>query len=312
MMNLIRFYNKNRHAIWITIVVIILIFGVMETLNNLSKNNTKDKSSSTNNSTTTYNKDNYSIISGTNMPNEVTSQSTNIIDSFIKYCNEKDINSAYNLLSNDCKQTLYPTEEEFKNNYVNKIFSSYRMYDKRAWVNTNSSYTYSIKITEDLLSTGGNKEDANIQDYYTLVKENGEYKLNINNYIGKEEINKTKAENGIEVYVIEKKTYIDYEIYTIKVKNNTQNEVILDSKEDTKTVYLKDTNNYNYIAFLNELSIDDLTIKSGMTRTIKIKFNKSYNPKNVEKSIVFTNIILNYREYLNNKNNQFAKIEIEI
>lgn len=312
MMNLIRFYNKNRHAIWITIVVIILIFGVMKTLNNLSKNNAKDKSSSTNNSTTTYNKNNYSIISGTNMPNEVTSQSTNIIDNFIKYCNEKDISSAYNLLSNDCKETLYLTEEEFKNNYVNKIFSSYKMYDKRAWINTNSSYTYSIKITEDLLSTGGNKEDMSIQDYYTLVKENGEYKLNINNYIGKEEINKTKAENGIEVYVIEKKTYIDYEIYTIKVKNNTQNEVILDSKEDTKTVYLTDTNNYNYVAFLNELSLDDITIKSGMTQTIKIKFNKSYNPKNVEKSIVFTNIILNYQEYLNNKNNQFTQIEVEI
>lgn len=312
MMNLIRFYNKNRHAIWIVIVVIILIFGVMETLNNLSKNNTKGESSSTSNSTTTYNKDNYSIISGTNMPNEVTSQSTNIIDSFIKYCNEKDINSAYNLLSNDCKETLYPTEEQFKNNYVNKIFSSYRMYDKRAWVNTNSSYTYSIKITEDLLSTGGNKEDMSIQDYYTLVKENGEYKLNINSYIGKEEINKTKSENGIEFYVIEKKTYIDYEIYTIKVKNNTQNEVILDSKENTKTVYLTDTNNYNYVAFLNELSLDDITIKSGMTQTIKIKFNKSYNPKNIEKSIVFTNIILNYQEYLNNKNNQFTKIEVEI
>lgn len=312
MNRLIRWYNINRHAIWITIVVIILIFGVMKTLNNLSKNNAKDKSSSTNNSTTTYNKNNYSIISGTNMPNEVTSQSTDIIDSFVKFCNEKDISSAYNLLSNDCKETLYLTEEEFKNNYVNKIFSSYKMYDKRAWINTNSSYTYSIKITEDLLSTGGNKEDMSIQDYYTLVKENGEYKLNINNYIGKEEINKTKAENGIEVYVIEKKTYIDYEIYTIKVKNNTQNEVILDSKEDTKTVYLTDTNNYNYVAFLNELSLDDITIKSGMTQTIKIKFNKSYNPKNVEKSIVFTNIILNYQEYLNNKNNQFTKIEIEI
>lgn len=312
MMNLVRFYNKNRHAIWIAIVVIILIFGVMKTLNNLSKNNTKDKSSSTNNSTTTYNKDNYSIISETNMPNEVTSQFTNIIDNFIKFCNEKDISSAYNLLSNDCKETLYPTEEEFKNNYVNKIFSSYRMYDKRAWINTNSSYTYSIKITEDLLSTGGNKEDMSIQDYYTLVKENEEYKLNINNYIGKKEINKTKAENGIEFYVIEKKTYIDYEIYTIKVKNSTQNEVILDSKEDTKTVYLTDTNNYNYVAFLNELSLDDITIKSGMTQTIKIKFNKSYNPKNVEKSIVFTNIILNYQEYLNNKNNQFTQIEVEI
>lgn len=312
MNSIIGFYNKNRHAIWITIVVIILIFGVIKTLNSSFKNNTKDNGSSTNNSTTTYNNKNYSIISGTDVPKEVTDESTNIIDSFIKFCNEKDISSAYSLLSNDCKETLYPTEEEFRNNYVDKIFTSYRLYDKRAWINTDSSYTYSIKITEDLLSTGGNKSDMGIQDYYTLVKENGEYKLNINNYIGKEEINKANKESGIEIYVVEKKSYMDYETYILKIKNNTQNDIILDSKKNTRTVYLKDKNDQNYVAFLNELSIDDLTIKSGMMQTVSIKFNKAYNPQKVVKSINFTNIVLNYQEYLNNENNQFAQIEIEI
>ena len=38
MNSIIGFYNKNRHAIWITIVVIILIFGVIKTLNNSLKN----------------------------------------------------------------------------------------------------------------------------------------------------------------------------------------------------------------------------------------------------------------------------------
>lgn len=312
MNSIIRFYNKNRHTIWITIVVIILIFGVIKTLNSSFKNNTKDNGSSTNISTTTYSNKNYSIISGTNVSKEVTDESTNIIDSFIKFCNEKDISSAYSLLSNDCKETLYPTEEEFRNNYVDKIFTSYRLYDKRAWINTDSSYTYSIKITEDLLSTGGNKSDMCIQDYYTLVKENGEYKLNINNYIGKEEINKANKESGIEIYVVEKKSYMDYETYILKIKNNTQNDIILDSKKNTRTVYLKDKNDQNYVAFLNELSIDDLTIKSGMTQTVEIKFNKAYNPQNVTKSINFTSIVLNYQEYLNNENKQFEQIEVEI
>lgn len=312
MNSIIRFYNKNRHTIWITIVVIILIFGVIKTLNSSFKNNTKDNGSSTNISTTTYSNKNYSIISGTDVPKEVTDESTNIIDSFIKFCNEKDISSAYSLLSNDCKETLYPTEEEFRNNYVDKIFTSYRLYDKRAWINTDSSYTYSIKITEDLLSTGGNKSDMGIQDYYTLIKENGEYKLNINNYIGKEEINKANKESGIEIYVVEKKSYMDYETYILKIKNNTQNDIILDSKKNTRTVYLKDKNDQNYVAFLNELSIDDMTIKSGMMQTVSIKFNKAYNPQKIVKSINFTNIVLNYQEYLNNENNQFAQIEIEI
>ena len=151
-----------------------------------------------------------------------------------------------------------------------------------------------------------------IQDYYTIVKENDEYKLNINNYIGKEEVNKTKKQNGVEIYIAERKNYIDYEIYILKIKNNTQNDILLDSKKNTRTVYLTDMKNQNYVAFLNELSIDDLTIKSGTMQTVSIKFNKAYNPQKVVKSINFTNIVLNYQEYLNNGNNQFAQIEIEI
>lgn len=312
MNGIVEFYNKNRHAIWITIVVIILIFGVIKTLNSSFKNSTKDKSSSTNNRTTTYNNENYSIISGTDVPKEVTNESTEIIDNFMRFCNEKDIESAYNLLSNDCKETLYPTVEEFKTNYVEKIFTTYRLYDKRAWANTDDTYTYSVKITEDLLSTGGNKDDMNIQDYYTLVKENGEYKLNINSYIGKKEIGKLKTENGIDFYVAKVENYIDYEIYVLRIKNNTKNDILLDSKKNTRTVYLKDTKNQTYVAFLNELSLDDITIKSGMTQTVRIKFNKTYNPQNIAKSINFTNVVLNYQEYLDNTNSQFMQIEIEV
>ena len=83
MNSIIRFYNKNRHTIWITIIVIILMFGIIKTLNSSFKNNTKDKSSSTYNSTTTYSNKNYSIISGTDVPKDITDESTNIIDSFI-------------------------------------------------------------------------------------------------------------------------------------------------------------------------------------------------------------------------------------
>ena len=309
MKSIVGFYNKNRHAIWITIAVIILIFGVIKTLNSSFKDRTKDISSSTNDSTTTYNNKNRSIISGTDVPKEVATESTEIIDSFMKFCNEKDIESAYNLLSNDCKETLYPTVEEFKTNYVEKIFTSYRLYDKRAWANTDDTYTYSVKITEDLLSTGGNKDDMNIQDYYTLVKENGEYKLNINSYIGKKEIGKSRTENGIDFYVAKAENYIDYEIYVLRIKNNTKNDILLDSKKNTRTVYLKDIKNQTYIAFLNELSIDDITIKSGMTQTIRIKFNKAYNTQNVAESINFTNIVLKYEDSINSSTMQI-KIEI--
>ena len=41
-----------------------------------------------------------------------------IIDQFIKYCNSKDINNAYNLLSDDCKNEVFKNIETFNNNYI--------------------------------------------------------------------------------------------------------------------------------------------------------------------------------------------------
>ena len=116
MARLSRFYNQNRHIIWIIIVSAVLVFGIIRILNNIYKNKPIDSSST--NSTTTYNNDNYSIISRTEVSEQEVNETTNIVDEFIKFCNNKDISSAYNLLSKDCKETLYPTEEKFSKDYV--------------------------------------------------------------------------------------------------------------------------------------------------------------------------------------------------
>lgn len=305
MMNFIRFYNKNRHAIWGTIIAIILIFGVINTLNNLSKNNTKDESSSTS-STTTYNKENYSIISQTEMKEEATNQYKDIINKFIDYCNSGEIQKAYELLSNDCKEQEYSNVEKFEKNYFNKIFDEPKLCDLTAWITNGDKITYRIEFAEDILTTG-NSQKLNIEDYYTIVKENGEYKLNIHNYIGKEEINKKEKQNNITFNILEKYVYMEYEIYKINVKNESNKKIMIDSRESTKNVNIVDQNRAKYIALLNEINQNDLIIYPGINKDLNIKFNKTYNPKYIVEYMEFEDIILDVDEKTSRE-----QIEIEL
>lgn len=300
----VRFYNQYRKIFWTIVFAIILIVITLQALNNYAKES-KQNSSGINN-TTTYNNIQNPAIVGDNIKEQTSIKLTQIIDSFIKYCNNGEIDEAYNLLSDDCKRVVFPTVEEFKNKYYNKIFETYRIYNLTAWISNNGYITYRVEILEDILSTG-NTSEINIEDYYTIVKQNNEYKLNIGNYVKTEKINKVASLENTNFMVLERDVFINYEIYKMKVENNTNKRILVDSKKNTKTAYVTDQNDVKYIAFLNEISKNDLTILSGMSKEINIKFNKEYNPNYKDNYIEFTDIILD-----ENNLNQRSNIKIEL
>ena len=129
-----------------------------------------------------------------------------------------------------------------------------------------------------------------IEDYYTITTENGQYKLNISRYIGKEEINANKTQENITVNIISRKIYMDYEIYKISVKNNVGTDLIFNTKENTNSIYIQDENELKYIAFINEIQSTELEILNVITKTLEIKFNRRYKPTINIKKIVFNDI----------------------
>ena len=298
---IIRWYNRNRKMVWIVVLTIVAIIGLIQTLNNYYKNNPKDESSSTI-STTAYNTTNYAVVTQEEISETVSEDSIDLIGNFFEYCNNGQIENAYNLISSECKQELYSTIEDFKIKYYNRIFTEQKSYDLTLWITTSKRLTYKVQIMADLLATG-KKENMPIEDYYTIIYENGDYKLNISRYIGKEYINCYKTQNNITVNVICKKMYMDYELYEIEVQNNTGSKLIFNTKENTHSIYVQDENELKYIAFLNEIPDIDLEILHGTTKKLEIKFNRGYKPNiNIEK-IVFEDI----------KNNEkLESIDIEI
>lgn len=299
----VRWYNQNRKTIWAVILVIVGVIALIQTLNNYYEKNTEEESSSTSNSTTTYNTNKYSVVTQQEIKEEVLEKSNDLITNFFEYCNNGQIEYAYNLISKECKEELYPTIEDFKTKYYNRIFTEYKNYEATPWITTLQRHTYRIEVIGDLLATGGNSGNMPIQDYYTIVNEDGQYKLNINGFIDKEYIDITGFLYNIKINILSKKTYIDYEIYEIRVQNNTGSKLIFNTKENVDSIYIQDENGLKYIAFLNEIPNNELEILSGTTKTLQIKFNRGYKPSiNIDK-IVF--------EDINNKG-KIENIEIEL
>lgn len=285
----IRFYNQNRHMFWIVIVTIIGIIAIIQVLNKLASNKIQINNTNSvgDNSTSTINTD-YSVITG----QEIENDKAEIIEEFISFCNNNQTEKAYEILSEDCKEILYPTLNDFIENYYNKIFETKKTYACQAWITGENSYTYRIDFVQDMLATG-EPSKTSILDYYTVVKsEDNEYKLNINKFIGIKDINKTATSNNVTVNILRKRIYKDYEIYDIEVTNKTQNTIMLDDMKSTKSIYLENNNEQKYYWYSHEVLESDITIKEGLKQKVEIKFNKTYNPKKEVNKIVFSNIAL--------------------
>lgn len=297
------FFYKNKYQIYKVLGIIVFIFIIIQLMNLFVKRNNNKKISDTNQITTGENEVIESVVSdksavtGDSIKTEKLKSETDTINEFMSYCNQHELEKAYNLLTDECKKQIYKDVNSFEQSYYKNIFSGQkRNYTIENWVGD----TYRVNITGDLLATGKNDNGYSKQDYITVKKVDDEYKLNINNYIGYFKVDKTTTDDNMSVEVVEKNTYKDYEEYTIKVTNKTEDIMQLDNVSNTKTLYLEDSKGNKYSYYNHELTTPILTIQSGQTKEITIKFYSTYvSTKNIE-NIVFSNIIL--------KNGQLSEI----
>ena len=135
--------------------------------------------------------------------------------------------------------------------------------------------------------------------YITTVKgTDGNIKLNINSYIGRTNLNKSVSSNGIDITIVKKDEYMDYETYTFEVKNNTENSIILGNIQDDENVsYLIDKNNLKFNAYVYELAQPQLEVFGNQNKQVTIKYFNEHGSTKVIKSLVFPRIYLNYEEY---------------
>lgn len=292
-----RFYNMYRKDIFKIVFIVLCIIICIRVANEAAKNKNNQRLNNliSSNVTKSETDKSFSIISDQSVPNKEYETVKNVISEFMEACNSKDIDKAYDLLSEDCKDELFQSKEYFQKAYIDKVFNTRKDYTLQAWINN----TYKVKIYEDMLASGKTLSDLNVlEDYYTIVIENDERKLNINSFVKKEEINKEVTKNDITIKVLSRNIYMDYETYEIEVSNKTNKTILLDSKEKTTSMYIIDSKEIEYVSYLHEIDPASLMINKNITKKIEIKYTSSYR-MNVEMiSLNFTDIVLDYNEYI--------------
>ena len=324
MYKLLRFYNQNRKKLWFIAAIIVFVLIIIQLLNSVAKQQNEEKirqteinknQETTLNNVVSYDKQSEAIISDDNVSRNVRNINGKLLDEFFTYCVNHNPEAAYELLSTDIKNNMYQSEAIFESLYYQSKFEGNKQYSFQAWTTRgDSSNTYKVKIFDDILSTG--KADSGyVEDYVTVIKEDDNYKLNINNYIGNVRINsavaKVKQADSISMQVMNQYIYKDYQIFDIIIRNDSNNSILLDTREKTKETYLVDSNGIKYEAILYENNINDLTIDSNQVKKVQIKFNVVNRDDLSVKSINFDNIVLNYEQYkLKSEEKEVGNIEI--
>lgn len=315
MRKLLRYWNQNKRKILITIAVIALVIIIIQIANTMIREQNKRN----NNNQTERNivasditKPSESVISNNKLTEKQTKENSDFIEQFVEFCNEKKIDEAYQMLTEDCKAELYSTKEIFISNYINQIFKQPVNYELQLWHTASNCYTYRITYNKgNLLQTGGKGEEGNFLDYITLIKQNGEYKLNINKFIRKESLNKQGNNSGIEVTIQSKSIYIDYEIYHMTVKNNTEKTILLNDGTSANNFSLIGTSNSTFSSDISELPVSSLTLDTQYKGTIDVKFNKVYMSASKPQVMQMSNVYLDKEQY-DTKQEKIQKITIRI
>lgn len=285
-----RFVNQNRNIIILVIVICAFIVLLIKTLNGFFSNPQVKYEDNQNNISNDVQKTKNSVISNSTLDNKTAQDNYDVLKKFVQLCNENNIEEAYNLLSDECKQNVYPNLEGFTQNYVNIVFKNKKNLEAKNWIEYEDYVTYLVTYTGDIISTGDVNSEK-FQDYITIDCESN--KLNINKYIRRKQINKTTEKNNIKFTMNYVDIYKDYEIYNVDVENKNNKEIVLDNLTSVSGTYIETSEDTKINCSNYEAGRNNFTYGPGISKNMKLKFIKQYNTDIEDKKIIFSTAILN-------------------
>lgn len=315
-MNIKRFIDQNNKLILYVIFIIIFVLLVIKSLNSYYEKEEQQKLQNIiqNNTTanTTVNNNTSNNNDSTNQQNVNLDTIEGVMSKFVSHCNNNEIQDAYDMITDECKKAMYKTKEDFETKYVKNVFNEEKEYSMQKWAADGNTVTYQIKLLGDILATGG--EGKISQEYYTFIKIDDTYKINVNNYICGKNLNKEIKQQGVTVKIKNINVYNTYEEYELSFTNNTSKEICLTGNKFVKNIYLKNSRGTTYSSLNSKFDNEEITLKPNNTKNYTVKFNKNYNPQNQVNTLVLSDVIFDFEEYLKyeNKSDYANRTSIEI
>lgn len=308
-MNIKRMIDKNYKLIWYIILIIVFILFIIKSFNTYYENDEQRKKAEL-----IENQKNEDETEFIEKVYNITSNSIEeTMDSFVNYCNTRKLENAYKMLTQECKDAMFPTLEHFEKIYVNKIYNIKRKYELERWTTEGNKSVYLVALYGDILATGG--IENLIKEYYTFVElDNGIYRLNINNYIYGEYRNLTNTDQGLTIKIGQVDVFNEYESVELTITNDTSKTICLTGNKYSEKIYLQDSNGLIYESLNSEFDQQQIILNPGSYRTFVVKFNKIYDVSDKKMFLTLSDVILDYDEYiqLKDKQNYYKRTEVKV
>jgi len=227
----------------------------------------------------------------TTVPEKLIEPIENIIDEFFNYCNNKEYEKAYNLLDNDCKAEFYPTLDDFKK-YVDAVYDEPKVYNIKNFSNYKDIYIYRVRVLDDILAKGMNRQDTFFDEEYFVIKGNKKDSLNlsIRGFIKKETLNKTYEDDYIRANVESRTIKYDVEEYNVKITNKSEHIIMISDLKSFLDIELEVGNSTRSIYTDLTTPYSAVILYPQESREYEFVFQKFFDEFRDSKSMKFNNI----------------------
>ena len=215
----------------------------------------------------------------------------NLFSQFVEYCNNQKYVEAYNMLSDGCKEYLYPTQEDF-DVYAKSIFNTKKNYNIQNYSVNDDVYIYNLRILDDVLATGLTGEEDLIYYEEKAVIENidNDLYLSIGGYIKEEKLYTLFEDEYMKLTVDKVVVMDDREIYTMNVRNKTDNIIII---ADNSSIYEVGMKMGSETRKIQEIPIGGIVLNpSDENKTYELSFTKFYDETEETESIIFNTVYI--------------------
>ena len=227
------------------------------------------------------------------VPEKLKQPINELIETYFNYCNSKQYENAYHMLSQTCKDEYFPSIEIFKQ-YVDIVFNEDKIYYIQDFSNKDNVYIYRMRILEDIMKTGltGKKDLSYYEEKVIIEEKDGQLFLSIREHITTDELDGVYEDDYIKIWLEEKAVGYETEKYTIKIKNKTSNYAVLVDGTEESEALLK-------VGIENRKQLDDnltIVLLPEKTETYELTFTKFYDEADIADTLIFgaVRILKNY------------------
>lgn len=296
-----RFFYNNKKEIFKVVGIIVIIIVAIQILNQLAKKKIAEENSAK--KTIDYGRD-ISAVSNEKKNSNVYKEEKGILETFVKYCNDKDYDSAYSMLSEECREALYPTEKEFKEKYCDINFDIPKTCGFQVW----SGNTYKVEIRDDIMSSGKYIKERYNEDFYTIQNN----KINIGKLIKRTKFVNTESEGDFKVRIDTMDVFKDYTVINISAINKSDKQALVDPLISDRYIYITDNNGVKYFFSVSEVAKEDVIIKPGETKQIPLKFYITSREDLTLETLSIERMIENYNNYETGLGYAYTETKLEL